>query len=119
VFDESNVDWGQDLPRLAAWQREHGPRPLRLFYFGSADPAAYGVDAEPFDLAWVEDPPPGTYAISAHYLVFLRKLGARPGEAADWLTRHRPVAKAGYSIFIYQFPESGDRDPGPAAESAP
>ena len=44
---DSNIDWGQDLPALAAWQRAHpGAPPMRLHYFGSAAPAAYGVQAE-------------------------------------------------------------------------
>jgi hypothetical protein len=106
VFDESNVDWGQDLPALAAWQREHLPddEPLHLFYFGSADPAAYGVRAVGFDVSRVEAPAPGTYAISAHYLVYFRKLAARTGADADWLTRFEPIGRAGSSIYLYRFP---------------
>ena len=104
VFDESNIDWGQDLPALAAWQREHLPdEPLRMLYFGSADPAAYGVRAVGFDVSLVEAPPPGTYAISAHYLVFFRKLAALTGADADWLTRFEPIGRAGYSIYLYRF----------------
>lgn len=102
VFDESNVDWGQDLPALAAWQRAHDAEDLKLLYFGTAPPSAYGVAAAPFDLAEAADPPPGTYAISAHYLAFLRKLKVRTGEGVDWLERYQPVARAGYSIWIYQ-----------------
>lgn len=47
-FVDSNVDWGQDLARLAAWQRRTGATPLHLAYFGTGDPAAYGVEAIPF-----------------------------------------------------------------------
>ena len=42
-LDDSNIDWGQDLPSLAAWQSEHGVRPLALWYFGTDDPAGYGI----------------------------------------------------------------------------
>jgi hypothetical protein len=114
VLDESNVDWGQDLPALAAWQREHQhpDEILSLHYFGSAEPAAYGVRAQRFDLADVEDPPPGLYAISAHYLAHFRKLAALAGANSDWLTRYRPVAKAGHSIWIYRIrePDSASSD---------
>ena len=110
LLDESNIDWGQDLPALAAWQREHGgDEPLRLLYFGSAYPEAYGVRFVELETAEAVDPPPGTYAISAHHLTTLRKAGYRTGLDADWLERYEPIAKAGYSIFIYRIPPP---DPG-------
>jgi len=118
VLDESNIDWGQDLPALAEWQREH-QRPdetLSLYYFGSAEPSAYGVRALRFDLAQVESPPPGLYAISSHYLAYFRKLAALAGADSDWLTRYRPVARAGDSIWIYRIGEPGSAES--ARESA-
>jgi hypothetical protein len=36
LVSDSNYDWGQGLPELAEWQREHGG-PLDVWYFG-ADP---------------------------------------------------------------------------------
>jgi 4-amino-4-deoxy-L-arabinose transferase-like glycosyltransferase len=120
VLDESNIDWGQDLPALAAWQRENpSPEPLHLFYFGTALASAYGVHSVAFDASRAEDPPPGTVAISAHYLAGLRKLQASTGADADWLTRYQPVAKAGYSIFIYRFPAAHDADPQGARSRPP
>ncbi len=53
-------------------------------------------------------------AISAHYLAGLRKLQASSGADADWLTRYEPVAKAGYSIFIYRFPAPRGAEPDDA-----
>jgi hypothetical protein len=104
VTDESNVDWGQELPRLADWQRAH-QRPgetLRLFYFGSAEPSAWGVVSEPFDVADVEAPRPGLYAISAHYLAWFRKLEALEGADSDWLEKYEPIDRVGESIYIYR-----------------
>ena len=43
---DSNLDWGQDLKRLAAWMRANGVARIKLSYFGSADPSYYGIDAE-------------------------------------------------------------------------
>jgi hypothetical protein len=40
---DSNVDWGQDLPQLAQWQREHPDRQIYLCYWGSADPRYYQI----------------------------------------------------------------------------
>jgi hypothetical protein len=50
---DSNLDWGQDLKRLASWQRAHGGVPLDLAYFGTADPAAYGIAHR--KVVWVHD----------------------------------------------------------------
>jgi len=38
---DSNLDWGQGLPALAEWLREHQGRSVYLSYFGSDDPAFY------------------------------------------------------------------------------
>src|SRR5262249_21047025 len=37
LVSDSNYDWGQGLPELAEWQRDHGGGPLDVWYFG-ADP---------------------------------------------------------------------------------
>jgi 4-amino-4-deoxy-L-arabinose transferase-like glycosyltransferase len=104
LLDDSNVDWGQDLPALAAWQRAHPQaKPLRLSYFGTADPAAYGVDAVPMEREQIAKPRPGWYAVSANRLVWFRKLALRGGEDTDWLSRYEPVDRAGWSIWIYRF----------------
>jgi len=103
LLDDSNVDWGQDLPALAAWQRLHPEaKPLRLAYFGGADPRAYGVDAQPFSVADITSPPSGWYAIGLHALISFRRIPGNSPAAADWLRRFRPVDRAGYSIWIYR-----------------
>ena len=75
LLGDSNLDWGQDLPSLARWQKQHGDRPLYLAYFGLADPAWYGVKYTPLPGGYRFDPPPSwpsrglvTVAISATYL---------------------------------------------------
>lgn len=104
LLDDSNVDWGQDLPALAAWQRRHPEAtPLRLAYFGGGDPPAYGVDAQPFSVGDITSPPSGWYAIGLHALVSFRRIPGHSPAAADWLRRFRPVDRAGYSIWIYRF----------------
>jgi hypothetical protein len=45
LLGDSNLDWGQDLKLLAAWQREHPTERLHICYFGTPDPACYGVSA--------------------------------------------------------------------------
>jgi hypothetical protein len=44
-----NQDWGQGLIHLRDWMREHDQDRIGLLYFGSVDPAIYGIDAaDPF-----------------------------------------------------------------------
>jgi hypothetical protein len=43
---DSNIDWGQDLPRLRSWMDAHRVEKVHLAYFGTADPAAYGISFE-------------------------------------------------------------------------
>ena len=106
LLDDSNIDWGQDLPALAAWQatRPEGEE-LRLRFHGTAEPTAYGVRSVPVPLPDLLNPRPGVYAMSVHELVGLRKLIVRGVTVRDWLGEFEPIARAGWSIYIYEFPE--------------
>ncbi|MEM7333950.1 MAG: glycosyltransferase family 39 protein, partial [Chloroflexota bacterium] len=44
---DSNVDWGQDLIRLREWMTDNEVESVRLGWFGTADPAYYGVPNQP------------------------------------------------------------------------
>lgn len=76
---DSSLDWGQDLPGLAAWLRQQQlPRagePVYLAYFGTGEPDYYGIHAIPMVplLRTIPDQPwhrlePGVYCISATLL---------------------------------------------------
>jgi hypothetical protein len=41
---DSNIDWGQDLPRLKRWMTDRAIERVHLAYFGTADPRAYGIN---------------------------------------------------------------------------
>jgi hypothetical protein len=103
-LDDSNIDWGQDLPGLAAWQSEHGVRPLALWYFGTDNPTSYGIDWRPLSDEELLQPRRAAYAISVNFLIAL-ELRARESRHAefDWLARYRPAATIGHSIHIYDF----------------
>ncbi len=101
---DSDLDWGQDLKRLADTLRSRGISALALSYSGSTDPAAVGIR----NVRWLERhrPDTGWIAIS----VFNLKLGSWNGPTSDdfaWLERFRPVARVGRSILLYRI-ESGD-----------
>ena len=106
LLDDSNIDWGQDLPALAEWIRQHPEAgAVRLAYFGTSVPQAYGVNATMLeDPRALVDPAAGTYAISVHLLVRLKRLASQGDARLDWLSRYRPVGRAGYSIYIYRVP---------------
>jgi len=90
-LDDSNVDWGQGLKQLKEWA---GDRPLKLAYFGSFNPRAYGLNAEPVELT--EHPVPGLYAVSAHFVARV---------PAEWL-KH-PTAIIGHAIYVYDLKDGG------------
>jgi len=47
LLSDSNLDWGQGLPVLRRWMAARGVEKVNLCYFGTADPAAYGISFVP------------------------------------------------------------------------
>ena len=93
VLGDSNLDWGQDLHRLARYTESHGIDELHLDYFGATSPAAVGLGhAEPFG---PQDRPRGWVAISVTHLQGIYQ----PPPA--WLEGREPRAKIGKSIWLY------------------
>ncbi len=113
---DSNFDWGQDLPRLAAWLRERKiAEPVNLVYIGPGDPRYYGVpfvnqafglDFEPM-VAPDELRKGGILAISASKVEGVMGDPNTPFFWRDYLARSdaRRIGSAGYSILIYEFPK--------------
>ena len=116
---DSNLDWGQDLKGLKRYMDQHGIERVWLSYFGMASPDYYGMVYDPLpgstivgrqhvrpDLLGLEQLPrlPGTVAISATNLqgVYLPLLGVNREYFAGYRNA-RPVARIGYSIFVYRF----------------
>lgn len=122
---DSNLDWGQGLKLLKRWMDREGVSRIGLAYFGTADPAYYGIDytalpATPsFVLSSIARPParptlPGYVAISATVLsgvyhdpqwrLFYRRFHDK-----------KPVAEIGNSILVYWL----DRWPRPDESRPP
>jgi 4-amino-4-deoxy-L-arabinose transferase-like glycosyltransferase len=104
---DSNLDWGQDLKGLKRWMERQGVGHVNLSYFGTADPAYYGIDctylpgspyfAEP----QVRLPRlPGYVAVSVTNLhgAYFTAEGRRTFEP---LLSRRPVATIGRSIHVF------------------
>lgn len=105
---DSNLDWGQDLKRLTKWANSNNIKKIYVDYFGGAD-AKYYLK-EKFEPWWgTRDPkelPKGSYlAISATFLQGGRGNPVpgfnQPSGYYRWLYQYKPIAKIGYSIFIY------------------
>jgi len=106
---DSNLDWGQDLKRLAEWMRQNRVPRVKLSYFGSADPAYYGIDGEnlpgyrsPHPARVTREIAPGdVLAVSATNLqgVYLDPAD-RP--LMERIRRLEPIGRAGWSILVYR-----------------
>lgn len=117
---DSNLDWGQALPALRRWMEEKEVERVNLLYFGTADPASYGIDftslpgsnfLEVPGAGTAGRPPenpsvPGYVAVSATHLhgVYLEEPLRR---AYAFLRTKRPVATPGHAIFVYRLERWG------------
>ena len=105
---DSNLDWGQDLKRLEGWVKANGIEKIYVDYFGGGSAEYYlkqkfmpwwGTRSEK------EFEKPNYFAISASIL----QGGTGTPVAGfnqsfsyySWLNKYNPVAKIGYSIFVY------------------
>jgi hypothetical protein len=95
VLCESDLDWGQDLNRLAHRLRDLGVQKVSIAYFGQARLAAAGLPA--FTSISGHEPVKGYLAVSARWL---KLEGARDG-SFQWLKEIEPRERVGRSIFLY------------------
>jgi hypothetical protein len=104
---DSNLDWGQDLKGLAGWMEARGVDRVQLAYFGTADPAHYGIDYSYLPSANSRlrpTPPlppeerPRIVALSAYQY---QGVGFPEKDFYAFFHRHRPNDQVGHSILIY------------------
>lgn len=108
LLSDCNIDWGQDLPALADYQREHNIQDLALVYFGQADPKSYGVESREMTAPELVEPRASVYAISVNILIYQQLEAVNLNQPwRDWLDRFEPTDVAGGSIYIYDFREPG------------
>jgi 4-amino-4-deoxy-L-arabinose transferase-like glycosyltransferase len=115
---DSNLDWGQDLKRLALWMRENRVPRLKLSYFGSADPTYYGIASQALPGYRAPHPaqvtrkiaPGDVLAVSVTNLQGVY-LDAEDRELMKRIRALTPIGRAGWSIRIYRadfrWPEPG------------
>lgn len=105
---DSNLDWGQDLKRLKEWVDKNNIEKIYVEYFGGGDAKYYLKDkfAPWYGGSSPDNFPKGNYlAVSATFLQGGQGLPV-PGFNQAWghylwLSKYKPIAKIGYSIFVY------------------
>jgi 4-amino-4-deoxy-L-arabinose transferase-like glycosyltransferase len=112
-LSDSEIDWGQDLERLAKWLRGNNlnNQTITLSYLGTADPEYYGIKYQRLrfdDLSTLK----GIVVISVGNLTLGDwqvktsegyKLGFIKTAPLDILRNRQPTAVIGKSIFVYNF----------------
>lgn len=96
LLHDSNVDWGQDLGRLADRLRERYPgERVWLVYKGSGVPSYYGIRAaDPRDV-----PPDRVHGL---LVVSDSAVAKARGRLAELIAGSRPVGEVGRSISLYR-----------------
>ncbi len=94
---DSNLDWGQDLKRLVKWMDDHHIDKMKLDYFGGAA-AQYYLGDRFIPLHRTDGPQKGLLAVSA---TFYQTSKINTDQSFAWLDAYEPIAKIGYSIFVY------------------
>ena len=105
---DSNLDWGQDLPGLAAFLREKGIPRIKLSTSGNVDPAFYGIDYEYLHAPFFRTKSgghPGCKPVKGWVAVGATNLAGvhlDPEDCYAWLRGRMPVAAIGHSILVYK-----------------
>jgi hypothetical protein len=114
-LSDSNIDWGQDLRGLKEYMdRERLPM-IYLCYYGTAPPEYYGIRYQyipgfgRLEPPAIEKMPKGmNREVLAISVVMLQGVHCQDKNLFRWLWDRQPVAKVGYSIFLYDL--TGDAD---------
>jgi hypothetical protein len=100
---DSNLDWGQDLRRLASYVNEHPEiDKLHIDYFGGGVPSYYMDPGKLIDWHSDQGPTTGWFAISSTFFQFSKMYGVTEGKwDYSWLESFEPVKNFGGSIMLY------------------
>jgi hypothetical protein len=107
-LSDSNIDWGQDLRGLREYMDGEQLPMIYLCYYGTAPPEHYGIRYQ-YIPGFGQLEPPVIEALPdqmnrevlAISVVMLQGVHCADKDLFRWLWQRRPIAKIGYSIFIY------------------
>jgi 4-amino-4-deoxy-L-arabinose transferase-like glycosyltransferase len=103
-FSDSNLDWGQGLLALRRYEEQHPEENIWLAYFGSVDPAVYGVRATRLREGEKRS---GTVVISATNLA--GQYLADPN-GYRWVTKYPLKTILDHSLFVFTVPSDADHN---------
>jgi hypothetical protein len=120
---DSNIDWGQDLILLKQYMDEQGIGSVHLIYSGNGDPRYYGVRCKfylpPEWSRHVLNEIPSSelsaavgvnvgdcFAISVTMLQETWQTTAEAHEVCELFRAQQPLARIGYSIYLFRSPFS-------------
>jgi hypothetical protein len=103
---DSSLDWGQDLKRLGRYVREEGGPEIILSYFGTASAEYHGVLAQQLLSTNAiqrrhknsDRPKKELLVVSATQL---QGPYLTPERRLTWLKDRKPLARVGYTLFVY------------------
>lgn len=110
LLADSNIDWGQDLPLLADHIKDQGYQRVAIEYFGSADPAAYGIEADPVPELTHKIDQYDVFAVSVTKMLGMYLDIVSDVDPYRELRQIEPTARAGYSIWIYDLSDPATRE---------
>jgi hypothetical protein len=105
---DSNLDWGQDLKRLADWVDTNNIKKISLDYFGWADQNYYlgkkfdwirGGQYKNAQQFLTDNPNGGYIAVSATF--YQESTAINGNKYYAWLEGYKPVIVVGNSIFVW------------------
>ena len=95
LLTDSNLDWGQGLLALRKYERQHPGEAIHLAYFGSVDPALYGVRATPLA---PDQRVSGTVVAGATCLSGQTLLNA---DSYRWLWPYQPEKVLDHALWVF------------------
>jgi hypothetical protein len=100
LLSDSNLDWGQGLLAVRQYEQDHPQEQTWLAYFGSVDPAVYGIRSRPLA---EQERVTGTVMVSATNLSgqFLKN-----PESYRWLLQYPCTNLLNHSIYVFQVGEN-------------
>ncbi|MCK5451184.1 MAG: glycosyltransferase family 39 protein, partial [Candidatus Omnitrophica bacterium] len=96
---DSNLDWGQNLPALKKFMTKKKIDRIALHYFDTEGPVYYGIKCDKISEEEMINPKNKVYAISVDAI-----------SSFKWTKGIDPVAKVGYTFFIYDFRQENNKD---------
>src|SRR6266508_1649764 len=114
-LSNSNLDWGQDLKGVKAYMEKEKLPIIYLSYFGTAPPSHYNIRYQYVPGSWpLRWPPPSDrLPVTARKILAISVRNLQDASIPHiplfgWLRLRQPIAKIGYSIFVYDL--TADRE---------